>query len=123
MSEKHMLLLDAPCPICPRTFLRKVAVRRNDVENEKPLQVFSPTCGHVWELSADTAVKMKEAMQEETKEANGSFALHASYVRAAEAIHNSHIPTTTERRPRKAGLTLIRRRELSEKPFGLATQV
>jgi hypothetical protein len=123
MSEKHMLLLDAPCPICPRLFLQKVAVRRDDVENKKRLKVFSPTCGHVWELPPDTAIKMKEAMQEATKEASASFALHASYVRAAEAIHGSHAPTTTERRPRKAGLTLIRRREPSEKPLGLATQV
>jgi hypothetical protein len=123
MSAKHMLLLDAPCPICPRLFLRKVAVRRDDVENEKALRVFSPTCGHVWELPAGTAIKMKEAVQEAAKEASASFALHASYVRAAEAIHYSHMPKAIERRPRKAGLTLIRRQGPSEKPVGLATHV
>jgi hypothetical protein len=123
MSGKHMLLLDAPCPICPRLFLRKVAVSRNDVENERLLKVFSPTCGHVWELPPDTAIKMKETIQEASKEASVAFILHESYVRAAEAIHYSHMPAAIERKPGKAGLTLIRGRKPSETPVGVASQV
>jgi hypothetical protein len=121
MSGKQMLLLDAPCPICPRLFLRKVAVSADDVESERTLRVFSPTCGHVWELPPETAIKMKQTMREAAKETSVAFILHESYVRAAEAIHYSHMPAAIGRRPRKAGLTLVRRREPSEAPVGVTS--
>jgi hypothetical protein len=91
MSNKEFVLLDAPCPICPRLVLRKVSVNREDVENERLLSVFSPTCGHVWTLPADTAARMKPALSNSPVAVANAV---ATFVPATPPIPATNYPRT-----------------------------
>jgi hypothetical protein len=61
MDVPKLIFVETPCPKCADHPMRRVTIRRTDAESELDFGVYSPECGHFWNLPKGEASKIKKA--------------------------------------------------------------